>query len=95
MEAISDAFFGSLPHGAFSPEEESLLNAIYEFLSCWSGKHPRTVAVMSQPGPVSEAKCTLLPKGISLKEWCEARVADDLGLAQTPSSVRGRIERTS
>lgn len=84
-ELISEEFFGSLPDDSFTPDEEILRSAMYTFLRGWTGRCPPTLSVMSQASPVSNAKHALLPKGISLKEWCETRVADEFELAEAPS----------
>merc|ERR1712217_704045 len=61
------------------------------------GNFPPTLSVMSQHGLVSNAKHALLPKGVSLKEWCERRVADEIQLAEAPSGqyavgLRGQLD---
>ena len=63
--ANSDAFFGSLPDAALSPEERNLREAIYDFFANWNAQQPHTLSVMLQHGYVCGAKWTLWRKSTS------------------------------
>ena len=79
-EHISEEFFSSLPLESFAPEEQDLRDGICDFIGHFKGNGFPTLSIMCQDREVGRAKCALLPRGVSLKEWIEKRCGEDFDL---------------
>ena len=85
-EYISEEFFSGLPADSFSPDETNLRDNICRFIEDFRGSGFATLSTMCQDKELNEAKCALLPRGVSLKEWIETRCGEDFDLVLNRSN---------
>jgi len=77
-----EAFFGTLPSGSFSQEEERLRGALFDFLAAWKSKELATLSHAGGDKAVQQARIALLPHGVTLRDWIERRIGGELELRQ-------------
>merc|ERR1740121_1780933 len=75
-------FLDSLPHD-LETQEKDLRDAIHKFLAGWHSSAPPMLSELSQDRGVDAAMRDLLPRDVSLRAWCEARLSTELQLAET------------
>jgi len=86
-DPAKEEFFGSLPTDEFSPAEESVREALLNFLEAWSGPNPPNIADASADDTVAACRRDLLPKGcgVSLKEWMDRRIGGEIETRAGPN----------
>lgn len=86
QEHISAEFFSSLPSESFSSEEENMRDVIRGYIDGFTRNGFPTLSTMCQDAQVGTTKRTLLPNGVSLKEWIEKRCGEDFDLVLNRSN---------
>jgi len=82
-EASADDFFASLPKDNFSPQEDALRDAVFEFLATWEYKELATLVNLCEYPGVRQARA-FLPSEVPLKMWLERRIGGELDLKPGP-----------
>eukprot|EP00930_Biecheleria_cincta_P008357 TRINITY_DN109778_c0_g1_i1.p1 TRINITY_DN109778_c0_g1~~TRINITY_DN109778_c0_g1_i1.p1 ORF type:complete len:658 (-),score=149.76 TRINITY_DN109778_c0_g1_i1:48-1997(-) len=79
-QIVFDNFFNSLPSDSFTPEEESLRDAILLFMEHWTQDDFPPLSKALLDDNVRECKIAVLPPGnsVSLKDWIEHRLGSEL-----------------
>merc|ERR1712224_890108 len=80
IDKIHTDFFSSLPEDAFTEAEETLRQAIFDYLGSWTGSDLPLFHKMCESQGVREAKYACLPSGVTMKQWCERRIGAELEL---------------
>eukprot|EP00747_Dinoflagellata_sp_TGD_P125696 gnl/TRDRNA2_/TRDRNA2_174191_c7_seq2.p1 gnl/TRDRNA2_/TRDRNA2_174191_c7~~gnl/TRDRNA2_/TRDRNA2_174191_c7_seq2.p1 ORF type:complete len:151 (-),score=19.51 gnl/TRDRNA2_/TRDRNA2_174191_c7_seq2:39-491(-) len=84
--ASSEQFFAALPEDSFSEEELVLRETLFEFLLNWEEDTLPTFAHAVQDPQIIQARQALLDAhGVSLKEWCERRMGEEISFKTTSS----------
>eukprot|EP00747_Dinoflagellata_sp_TGD_P196434 gnl/TRDRNA2_/TRDRNA2_66499_c0_seq1.p1 gnl/TRDRNA2_/TRDRNA2_66499_c0~~gnl/TRDRNA2_/TRDRNA2_66499_c0_seq1.p1 ORF type:complete len:289 (+),score=41.49 gnl/TRDRNA2_/TRDRNA2_66499_c0_seq1:40-906(+) len=82
----AEEFFASLPQDAFSDAEIGLRDALCQFLLDWQEQAPPRLDEATKDPLIVEARHALLDgKGVSLKEWCERRMGEEISFTKVPS----------
>lgn len=93
LAAKKEAFWAALPTDGFSPEEETLREALLTFIDSSTGnKNERaTLSTAGSNAQVREAKLAVVPKGcpVTFKEWIEKRVAQEIRVFEFPDKQIG------
>lgn len=76
-------FFATLPKDDFTPQEEALRDAVFEFLATWKHQALATLNDLSE-FPSVRAVRNFLPHEISLKLWLERRIGAEVELRRDP-----------
>lgn len=78
--AATAAFFKGL-NPELSPEENTLANAIVNFLERWKQKNPNkkpNLVHLGGDGEVREQKAIVLPKAVNIRTWIERRIGQEV-----------------
>lgn len=84
-EARREEFFASLPEDELTPEEKALRKAL---LQAWVAKYrngvgpPLRLSILCQDDAVRAAKFALLPDGVVVGAWVEARIGAEVVLSK-------------
>lgn len=81
-EEKRETFFASLPMDSFTPAEEMLRSALVDFLAMWKSKELATLSHAGGDKGVQQAKCALLPQGVTLRDWIERRIGGEMELSR-------------
>jgi hypothetical protein len=89
LERRKEVFFNKLPSDSFSPAEESLREALLNFLVSWHQAGPPTLSQAEQDLGFASKKRELLPKGcsVSLQEWIDKRIGGEVDTRQIDRGV--------
>ena len=85
MQLVREEFFDNLPDDSFTSEELVLYKAIHNFLLAWKGQNSPSPSQACQDPDIVHAKHKLLPFEVSLNQWCELRLSDDIKLWRVPN----------
>merc|ERR1719356_943319 len=74
-QTFAEQYLSSLPSEEFTPEEQTLRDALFEYPETWhkSSTVPPTLAMMCQDPDVGTAKTDAMPSRLGLRLWIEAR----------------------
>jgi len=82
-ELSQKAFYEALPRDGLTKDEQDLRAAMAKVLSSWRGSSPPLLAEVAQDARVDACMRRLLPKDVSLRNWCATRVSSEIELAET------------
>jgi len=88
-QITKEQFFADLPDDGFTPEEETLREAVLNFLSAHRGAdNPHTLSDCANDAEVKTGRTALIPRGIpvSLKEWVERRIGGEVEFHEVGSN---------
>lgn len=79
QQGLGERFFKNLPEDRFTPEEDSLREAILNYIDhrTRSGSACYTTQMCEDPS-VKSAKCLCIPPTMSLMLWCDKRMGQEL-----------------
>merc|ERR1712100_688612 len=79
--------FDDLPEDGFTPDEEKMREALFDFIERWRDGTPSLSDAGADEG-IKRARMALLPKelGISLKDWIERRVGGEIDTLRADDS---------
>ena len=86
-QTFAEQYLSSLPREEFTPEELTLRDTLFAYLETWhkSSTVPPTLAIMCQDPVVWRAKHDAMPSRLALRLWIEARLGQELELAEAPT----------
>jgi len=84
LQFVED-FLSSLPHHEFTEGEASLREALFRFVCGWDKPLPPRLTDAALDPDVKAAKKALLPEGVGLSVWINARMAEELELMKDPT----------
>eukprot|EP00747_Dinoflagellata_sp_TGD_P125698 gnl/TRDRNA2_/TRDRNA2_174191_c7_seq4.p3 gnl/TRDRNA2_/TRDRNA2_174191_c7~~gnl/TRDRNA2_/TRDRNA2_174191_c7_seq4.p3 ORF type:complete len:135 (-),score=28.93 gnl/TRDRNA2_/TRDRNA2_174191_c7_seq4:112-516(-) len=81
-------FFAALPDDSFSEEETLLREALYEFLANREEVTPPTFDLTHKDPQIAQARQAFLDgHGVSLKEWCDRRMGEEISFTKSPTGA--------
>merc|ERR1711956_67607 len=83
------SFFEALPVDSFTPEEETLREALLDYIHKWSGKVPPLLSHAGSDSRIKVLKDRVLPKGtpVNFKEWIDRRIGGEIEFVEAPSGL--------
>lgn len=80
-----ESFFAKLPKDGFKAKEQTLRDAIFQFLATWDLPEPATIEQLGGYAAVQKARSDLLPWEVRLEDWIERRIGGEIVLQKGPA----------